>query len=50
MYYTSIFYISYVDPTDDFDEEQYNIQSLSLDLVTNILYLGLLVIWILHIT
>ena len=36
-----------VDPTGDFDEEQYNIQSLSLDWATNMLYLCLLVIWIL---
>ena len=33
-----------VDPTDGVDEEQYNIQSLSLDQATNTLYLCVLVI------
>ena len=33
-----------VDPIDGFDEEQYNIQSLSLDWATNIHYLCLLVL------
>ena len=36
-----------VDFIDDCGEEQYNIQSLSLDWATNILYLCLLVFWIL---